>query len=170
MAAEVVGESGGKLPKASAPKKGNSSKKSPAVPATGFFHVYKSGQGYWTRMMTFLGSMLIGTLTSGFLYSVVKSHYEGPKTHVLIGAVVFFVLWALMTQWIMNKPRNAEFLIATDDEMKKVNWTSRAELIGSTKVVILFMFLMTAALFLIDIIFSQFFYMIRILPVGPFGK
>ena len=41
----------------------------------------------------------------------------------------------------MNKPANVDFLIATDSEMKKVNWTSRKELIGSTKVVILFMFL-----------------------------
>ena len=41
----------------------------------------------------------------------------------------------------MNKPTNVDFLIATDSEMKKVNWTSRKELIGSTKVVIIFMFL-----------------------------
>ena len=41
----------------------------------------------------------------------------------------------------MNKPTNVDFLIATDSEMKKVNWTSRKELIGSTKVVIVFMFL-----------------------------
>src|SRR3712207_7866772 len=42
---------------------------------------------------------------------------------------------------LMNKPANVDFLIATDSEMKKVNWTSRRELIGSTKVVIVFMFL-----------------------------
>ena len=49
----------------------------------------------------------------------------------------------------MNKPSNVDFLIATDSEMKKVNWTSRKELIGSTKVVIIFMFLIALFLFVV---------------------
>ena len=47
---------------------------------------------------------------------------------------------SLLVWRLMNKPSNVDFLIATDSEMKKVNWTSRKELIGSTKVVIFFMF------------------------------
>jgi preprotein translocase SecE subunit len=43
--------------------------------------------------------------------------------------------------------------------MKKVNWTSRKELIGSTKVVIVFMFLIAIFLFTVDILFSYFFYL-----------
>ena len=50
----------------------------------------------------------------------------------------------------MNKPANVDFLIATDSEMKKVNWTSRKELIGSTQVVIMFMFLIALFLFAVD--------------------
>ena len=46
----------------------------------------------------------------------------------------------------MNKPSNVDFLVATDREMKKVNWTSRKDLIGSTKVVIVFMFLIALIL------------------------
>src|SRR5437762_12929582 len=34
----------------------------------GFFHIYKSGQGYWTRMGTVLGALLIAGLTANFLY------------------------------------------------------------------------------------------------------
>src|SRR3712207_9446120 len=70
---------------------------------------------------------------------------------------------------LMNKPANVDFLIATDSEMKKVNWTSRRELIGSTKVVIVFMFLIAAFLFVIDVVFSYFFYMIDVLKSSPFG-
>src|SRR4051812_45375874 len=34
----------------------------------GFFHIYKSGQGYWTRMGTVMGALLVGGLTANFLY------------------------------------------------------------------------------------------------------
>jgi preprotein translocase subunit SecE len=68
----------------------------------------------------------------------------------------------------MNKPANADFLIATDSEMKKVNWTSRKELIGSTKVVIVFMFLIAMLLFLFDIIFGYLFYFMGVLKSSPF--
>jgi preprotein translocase subunit SecE len=68
----------------------------------------------------------------------------------------------------MNKPANADFLIATDSEMKKVNWTSRRELIGSTKVVVGFMFLIAAVLFVIDLLFQTIFYFIHVLRIPPF--
>src|SRR5437764_14619873 len=34
----------------------------------GFFHIYKSGQGYWTRMGTALAAGFIAALTANFLY------------------------------------------------------------------------------------------------------
>jgi preprotein translocase SecE subunit len=75
----------------------------------------------------------------------------------------FIVAFAGLCWWLMNKPTNVDFLIATDSEMKKVNWTSRRELIGSTKVVIIFMFLIAAILFLIDVGFGYLFYMVKVL-------
>jgi preprotein translocase SecE subunit len=94
---------------------------------------------------------------------------QSTLRNVTIGicAAVFLGL-AWLAWWMMNKPSNADFLIATDGEMKKVNWTSRKELIGSTKVVILFMFLIAALLFLIDIVFGYFFYLIHVLHERPF--
>jgi len=74
---------------------------------------------------------------------------------------------SLLSWYLMNKPSNADFLIATDSEMKKVNWTSRKELIGSTKVVILFMFLIAILLFVIDILFGYLFYGITVLKSPP---
>ncbi len=68
---------------------------------------------------------------------------------------------------LMNKPSNVDFLIATDSEMKKVNWTSRKELIGSSKVVILFMFFIAAYLFLNDIIYGYLMYLLKVLKFPP---
>jgi preprotein translocase subunit SecE len=68
----------------------------------------------------------------------------------------------------MNKPSHVDFLIATDSEMKKVNWTTRAELMGSTKVVIFFVLLISAFLFMLDVIFGYFFQLIKVLEFGPF--
>ena len=80
----------------------------------------------------------------------------------------FLIAYGLVIFWLMNKPGNADFLIATDSEMKKVNWTSRKELMGSTKVVILFMFLIAFMLFSFDIIFGYLFYFLDVLKTKPF--
>ena len=84
-------------------------------------------------------------------------------------AVAFFVLFAALVWRVTNKPSNVDFLIATDSEMKKVNWTSRKELIGSTKVVIVFMFLIAIFLFAVDILFGYLFHVIGVLKNSPFG-
>jgi preprotein translocase subunit SecE len=157
----------------------------------GFFTVYKSGQGYWTRMLTGAGVALITVLLIHFLYTRIPAYFaplftpaadqadaqavreatiQGERTaHIVAISVcaVTFLLVSFFAWRTMNKPANAEFLIATDSEMKKVNWTSRAELIGSTKVVIFFMFLIALVLFVIDIIFGYFFYMITVLKAPP---
>lgn len=145
---------------------------------SGFFTVYKRGQGYWTRMGTAFGAALIAGLTAYNLYAYLPLFLTFDSTPTgqarerqiaLAVAAVFFVAFASFAWWMMNKASNADFLIATDSEMKKVNWTSRKDLIGSTKVVIVFMFLIALILFFIDIIFSYFFYLIGVLKHSPLG-
>ena len=142
----------------------------------GFFHIYKPGQGYWTRMGTVGGALLIAALTVDFLYEqlpvmlgswgVAATRTRSLTIYIIAGVLA---LYGLFVFWLMNKPTNADFLIATDSEMKKVNWTSRADLIGATKVVILFMFFIAAFLLLIDVVFGYFFQLITVLKTGPFG-
>jgi preprotein translocase subunit SecE len=144
----------------------------------GFFTIYKRGQGYWTRMGTALGAAFIAALTADFVYVqmkaipystdaagqplyIAKSVCAGVALAVL--ATILFFAWRAM-----NKPSNADFLIATDSEMKKVNWTTRKELIGSTRVVIFFVILISALLFLLDVVFGYFFHLIKVLEFGPF--
>ena len=136
----------------------------------GFFHIYKSGQGYWTRMGTAIGVGLIAVFTTHFIYVDLKPRIPYLQQHpgVAMGiAIGFLALAALLVFWFINKPNTADFLIATDSEMKKVNWTSRKDLIGSTRVVIIFMFLIAALLFGIDIVFGYFFYAINVLKNPP---
>ncbi|MCH8508158.1 MAG: preprotein translocase subunit SecE [Phycisphaerales bacterium] len=59
--------------------------------------------------------------------------------------------------------RSADFLIATDAEMKKVNWTTYKHVKGSTIVVIVASFLIAGILFIVDLGFSSFFKMIGVL-------
>jgi preprotein translocase SecE subunit len=141
----------------------------------GFFSIYKKGQGYWTRMGTAAAAILVAALTAQFLYQQVPIWLNAAgvapqpaRTAAIAIAAAFVVVFGGFVFWLMNKPSNADFLIATDGEMKKVNWTSRRELIGSTKVVIVFMFLIAGILFAIDVLFGYFFYLITVLHTKPF--
>ncbi len=153
----------------------------------GFFSIYKKGQGYWTRMGTAVAVGLIIALTTWFFYqqlppwltplftpenATVEQSRSASATArtVTMGICAAMLLGFSVLAWrLMNKQSNVDFLIATDGEMKKVNWTSRRELIGSTKVVIIFMFFIAFILFAIDIIFGYFFQLINVLDTGPFG-
>jgi preprotein translocase subunit SecE len=137
----------------------------------GFFHIYKSGQGYWTRMGTVAGAGIIILLIANFFYTNLRAWSTTLHDHggVLIGVITAMVVGlSALAFWIMNKPSNADFLIATDSEMKKVNWTSRRELIGSTKIVIIFVVLISVILFIIDILFGYLFYFLDVLKQKPF--
>ncbi len=75
---------------------------------------------------------------------------------LLIGAIIIF--------WVVgHKPTSAEFLIATDGEMKKVNWSTRREILGSTWVVIAASFILAAILYVVDLAFQWFFVSIDVL-------
>jgi preprotein translocase SecE subunit len=139
----------------------------------GLFTIYKKGQGYWTRMGTLLGVTLLGVLLAYTLYAEAPANFiKDRPTAVRVGIGLgtgFLVIYGIVALWLMNKPSNVDFLIATDSEMKKVNWTSRKELIGSSKVVIIFMFLIALYLFVNDIVFGYLMYAIKVLRTPPLG-
>ena len=132
-----------------------------------FFAIYKKGHGYWTRMGTAVGAGFLGVVVAYELYSQIPTFLHGTQQHdkrvAFIAAAVFLIAYSVWAWWFTNKPSTVEFLIATDSEMKKVNWTTRKELIGSTKVVIIFMFIISIFLFTCDLIFGAFFHLIGVL-------
>jgi preprotein translocase SecE subunit len=153
----------------------------PVAPTGGYFHIHKKGQGYWTRMGTVAAIGLLGLLTGNFLYSEVdrllmgpgiakflaRIHLQDPRGAYLVVAI-FSLLYAWLAFHFMNKPASVDFLIATDSEMKKVNWTTRKELMGSTKVVIGFVFVMAIMLLMYDLFFQLVFYLVGVLKTPPF--
>ncbi len=78
------------------------------------------------------------------------------STILLVGAI--FLYW-----YVGVARRPVEFLIASDGEMKKVNWTSYREVKGSTIVVIVATFLIAGILYLVDMGFSFLFSAIGVL-------
>ena len=100
--------------------------------------VYKSGQGYWTRMLSAIG---VGVIVLAGVAWIVR-HLGGitdDKTRVITqsstaGGII--LVFGLLLWYLLNKPRIVDFMIATELEMRKVNWPSRREIIGSTLVVI----------------------------------
>jgi preprotein translocase subunit SecE len=135
----------------------------------GFFTIYKKGQGYWTRMGTAVAIVALAGLTAYELYAM-RAYFaleaDNERSLAFGLALGLFLLVVGLAWRMMNKPSNADFLIATDSEMKKVNWTSRKDLIGSTKVVIAFMFFIAFFLAVMDVLFSGFFELIGVLREG----
>jgi preprotein translocase subunit SecE len=138
-------------------------------PKGSLLRTYKSGQGFWTRLGTGIGAGLIILFTVQWLYRRIPtwtalSTSDWPLFAVIAGITIGLIA---ITWWLINRPRHADFLINTDGEMKKVTWPTRRELIGSTKVVVIFMFFMGTVLFLYDQIFGLFFYSINVLKILP---
>jgi preprotein translocase subunit SecE len=128
------------------------------------FAIYKSGQGYWTRTMTAVGVGILVLTGVKWLWDELTVVQRWPAIYVqAITAVAVIAVFGALTFFVLNKPRIADFMIATEQEMKKVNWPSRKEIIGSTWVVIVGVFLFATILFVVDLIFLELFRSIGIL-------
>ncbi|MBL9121746.1 MAG: preprotein translocase subunit SecE [Phycisphaerae bacterium] len=132
--------------------------------------IYKAGQGYYTRMGTTVGASLLGLLGLRWLWDYAKNVQIGSinQTYVAFGicCLVGGILAALIYVYVFRKPGSSDFLIATEGEMKKVNWSTRREIFGSTGVVISVMAFSTAFLWMIDQAFVFVFQWIGVLEGG----
>lgn len=81
-----------------------------------------------------------------------------------IAASVMLLIGSIVAYWVCAiKPATVEFLVATDMEMKKVNWSTRRDILAQTWVVIGAAVLIAGALFGVDVLFQTFFQQIGIL-------
>ncbi len=133
--------------------------------------MYKRGQGYWTRMCTAVSAGLIVTLGASWLWEIVSTSVRiGDIQPIYIAAgtalLVCAVFGSLVYYYVGVKPATVEFLIATEGEMKKVNWSTRREIFGSTWVVLAVVFLITMLVFMFDSVFFLFFAWIKVLDAG----
>ncbi len=135
----------------------------------GFLTQYKPEQGMGTRVGSFIAAAAMVIWGTAFLYDRLAI-YDGDESWRLMVTsgipLLFLAAAGTACFWLIFCQRaTSDFMIATEGEMKKVNWSSRRELIGSTKVVIMFTILMAGTLFLIDFVFQIFFKFIGVLRV-----
>ncbi len=77
---------------------------------------------------------------------------------ILIGAILAYFFTAM-------RPRSVDFLIATDYEMKRVNWSTRREIMGSTFIVIIAALALSVTLFVFDLTLRWVFSSIDVLQI-----
>jgi preprotein translocase SecE subunit len=124
--------------------------------------IYKRGQGKYTRLCSAIGAAIVIALGCLQLYNKLEAASLGlnPRATLwvatMVPVAVFVVLTALVF-WLVNKSLIADFMIAAEGEMKKVNWSSRKEIFVSTSVVIAVVIILAVFLGLTDIIFELLF-------------
>ncbi len=125
--------------------------------------LYKRNQGKRIRTITFISVVGIAAIGAYKLSDVLSSYRYTSSPFVQFGIPVLMMAGvALLMFWIVNRPKSADFLIATEGEMKKVSWSSRKEVIGSTKVVIVTTLIMAVVLFGVD---SAFIWLFQVLGI-----
>ena len=129
--------------------------------------IYKPGQGYWTRMMSAIAGGLIVFMGAAWLWkSLAGVRFGSIQTiYIQAGAAVLFI--AVFT-WvgyylICLNTKFVDFLVATEAEMKKVNWSTRREIMGSTWVVISLMFVVGVLITFLDLGYTRLFQAINVL-------
>ena len=118
--------------------------------------IYKPGQGKYTRLCT---GFSVATIVGFGCYKLYQT-LEAVDVNLWFTAIFPVVIWcglSAVTYWLLNKPAVADFMIAAEGELKKVNWSSRKEVAVSTLIVIVVVFVMAAILGVTDIVFSMIF-------------
>jgi len=114
------------------------------------FDLYKRSQGKIARQVTFAALAIIVALAAWCL----NDYYTG-KGATMVGRIAVPLIALLGGLWasfrVVQLPSFADFLISVEAEMNKVSWPSWAELVRSSIVVILVIFILAAVLFVYDL-------------------
>jgi len=132
--------------------------------------IYKKGQGYWTRLMSAIALGLLVLMGVVWLWDLLATARIGSIQTAYVQAasavIVLAVFGGLGFYLIGLKPKVVDFMIATEGEMKKVNWSSRREVLGSTWVVIVFVILVAIYCLCADLAFETLFRALGVLEAA----
>jgi preprotein translocase SecE subunit len=132
--------------------------------------IYKPGQGYWTRLMSIIGLSLLVLMGVAWLWKLLANAEIGTLQPIYVqagAAVIVLLVCTWLGYWLFGvNQRVVEFTIATESEMKKVNWSTRREILGSTWIVIALTFFIALLCFGFDTVYHIFFQSIRVLESG----
>lgn len=123
--------------------------------------IYKKNQGYYTRVCSAVALATLVLMGAIWLWDLLGGVRIGTVEPVYIqatGALLVTALFGILGYYLIGvKPKVVDFMIATEGEMKKVNWSSRREILGSTWVVILLTIFIAIFCFCFDLIFQNIF-------------
>ena len=124
--------------------------------------IEQPGQCKLTRLCSVLAIAVLAGLGGWRLCSKLEAASWGVSSRATMWIATMvpaglFVGLALLIFWLVNKSSIADFMIAAEGEMKKVSWSTKKEVIGSTKVVIVTTFIMAGILFGEDILLTVLF-------------
>jgi preprotein translocase subunit SecE len=129
--------------------------------------IYKSGQGYYTRLISAVTAGVVVAIGCFQLYKKLEAvDIASANVRFLVQTLVplaVFTGFGWLIYWLVNKPVVADFMIAADGEMKKVSWSSRKEIVVSTTVVIFVVIAMSVLMAVTDVVFFRFFQTIGVL-------
>lgn len=116
--------------------------------------IYKRTQGRKVRQGTAYAIGII-FLVAAYQTSVVLGNTQWASGSIAYSiSALIFAFGAWFAYRIVNWPRFADFLISVEAEMNKVSWPTRSELIRSSLVVLVVLFILAIALFLFDVIWT----------------
>ena len=135
--------------------------------------IYKRSQGRITRQVTFGALALVFAV--GFFRMFQTLQLMNVKdswafTLFLLGTgmaywlpgVLLMICWWISYR-LVNLPSFADFLIAVEAELNKVSWPTRTELIRSSIVVLISLFLLAGVIYGFDYIWRGIFYWLGII-------
>ena len=134
------------------------------------YGIYRPGEGYWTRVMTAIAAGVLVLIGASWLWKLLEQVRIGSIDSNYIGgggAVLLVAIFGSLIYWLVGiKPASVDFLVATEVEMKAVNWSTRREIFGSTWVVLAVSLLITLFVYGFDLAFSYGFARMGVLDAG----
>jgi preprotein translocase SecE subunit len=131
--------------------------------------MYKSGQGYWTRVLSATTGGVIAVLGGWWLHDIFETVDWGINPIYLswgIGGLFVALCIPFVYLWTARTATTVDFLVATETEMKKVSWPTRREVSGSTVIVIATGVAIALFCFLFDQAFFFLFVQMNVLKPG----
>ncbi|MFH1748972.1 MAG: preprotein translocase subunit SecE [Planctomycetota bacterium] len=132
--------------------------------------VFKPGQGKHVRWGTAIFTGVVAVAGARFLYEWLGMPFPDAGGsdlvwRTLIPVAVLVIVGYVIFLMVGRKRATVDFMIATEGEMKKVNWSSRKEVFGATRVVIFSVLALGSMLFVVDLLFMLVFSLIGILQI-----
>jgi len=137
------------------------------------FRVLKQGQGIHVRWGTAIGAGALAVALAEFVWDRMQI-FAFAESNFFIRAgipVVVLVAAAWFIFWLVGRSATTvDFMIATEGEMKKVNWSTRREVWGATRIVIVTLFALAIILAVVDALFILLFSQIGVLQFNVIEK